>query len=283
MPPELTTDKTVDEIIAVADKLGSTMNDTFPEFMAKNFLVSKKQGRIIEADREVVATNGLFKDVKKRYALHVINTEGKVVDYMKIMGMETRRSDTPQLIQDFLEECITSVVKDRIGYDELRILVDDFRMNTWRQLPAWKRGTPCRVSNLRKNAGLIAEYNNAVMDGIIGIKKPLVHFSVAAAANTNTLMDQFNETRWDRINDGDKIEVLYLLDNQYDMGSIAVKVDDRHVPDWFKEFPFDDKKHETKMIDKKLDNVIGCVLGWTFEPVTDYRNEVFEEVDFWDE
>ena len=93
-------------------------------------------------------------------------------------------------------------------------------------------------------------------------------------------MEEESETRWDYIRDGDKIYVLSLKDNPWDYTSVAMRVDETHVPDWFKELPFDDMKHEQKLIDKKLDNVIGSILGWTFEPISDYREEVFEEFDF---
>jgi len=280
LPESITGHRTNKQIIKLGDDLGEELNTGFPQFMMDNFLISRDQGRIIVAGREVVATHGLFKDVKKRYALHVIDLEGKATDKMKIMGMETKRSDTPKIIQDFLEHCLTMVVKERASYDELREVVDDFRINTWREQPTWLRGTPCRVSNLTKNSQLIMSYNHAIEEGLLGIKKPRIHYSVAAAVNTNILIENLGEHRWDLIRDGDKIEVLYLLDNQYDMRSIARKVDDSFVPDWFKELPFDNDSHEFKMVDKKLDNVIGSVLDWTFEPVSDYRDEVFETEDF---
>ena len=112
------------------------------------------------------------------------------------------------------------------------------------------------------------------------IKKPHVHFSVTAANNTNILMEHFGEHRWDIIRDGDKIEVLYLRPNDFEMKSVAIKVGENFVPDWFKSLPFDDSRHEAKLIDKKLDNMIGSVLDWTFEPIRDHQNEIFVEVDF---
>ncbi len=272
-------DKTAKNAIDIADAIGEQINKSFPEFLDTHCLVGTDRGEIIQAGREVVGRRGLFKDVKKRYAIHVIDNEGYTTDKLKIMGMETRRSDTPKFIQKFLEECIDSVVRQNKGYDEVFEMVQDFRKE-FRVLPSWKRGTPCRVSSLTTNAKKINNYEQARADGYVDIKKPTAHYSVTAANNTNTLMMQYDEHRWDYIRDGDKIEVLYLLPNQFDLRSVAIKVDENYVPDWFQDLPFDDSRHEGKLVDRKLDNVLGGILDWSFEPIQDYRQDVFETVDF---
>ena len=274
-------EKNVDNAVEIADGIGDKVNASFPKFMDQATLVGEKRGAIIEAGREVVGRKGLFKEVKKRYAIHVVDLEGFRTNKIKIMGMEVRRSDTPKVVQDFLEECIAAVIRDDKGYDEVYEMVQEFR-EQWRAVPAWKRGTPCRVSKLTINSRKINAYEELREEGYVDIKKPTTHFSVVAANNTNLLMQQHDEHRWDIIRDGDKIEVLYLRPNEYDIKSVAIKVGENYVPDWFQALPFDDVRHEQKMIDKKLDNVLGSVVGWTFEPVQDFRQEVFEEVDFLD-
>jgi hypothetical protein len=271
---------TEDDIIRVADEIGTEINNSFPEFMDQSFFIGKERGSIIQAGREVVARRGLFKDVKKRYALHVINLEGKPTDKMKIMGMEVRRSDTPKIIQQFLEECIKAVVRDGKDYDEVYQMVQDFRIK-FRSLPPWDRGTPCRVSKLTDNSKKINRYEIATSQGIVGIKKPSPHYSVTAANNTNRLIDENHEHGWDFIRDGDKIEILYLRSNVHNMKSVAIGVDSKnYIPDWFKELPFDNEKHEQKMIDKKIENVLGSILNWDFKVKSDFSQEIFEEVEF---
>lgn len=269
------------QIIKIADEIGEIINSSFPEFMSEAFLVSPKRGEVIQAGREVVGRKGLFKDVKKRYAIHVIDNEGRKVDKLKIMGMEVRRSDTPKIIQRFLEDCIGDVVQRDIPFQELYDKVQDFRHGVFRKLNPWERGTPGRVSNLSHNTLAIERYEESLARGYMP-KKPFVHYSVAASVNTNKLIDLHGETRWDKIRDGDKIEILYLLPNQLHMDSVAIKVEETYIPPWFSELPFDNRKHEQKMIDKKLDNVIGSILNWDFSVKTDLQDEVFEEVDFFD-
>jgi DNA polymerase elongation subunit (family B) len=274
--------KTSENAIALADQMGEDINESFPAFMDANCLVGIERGQIIKAGRELVGRRGLFKDVKKRYAIHMVDYEGftpKPGKEMKITGMEVRRSDTPKFVQKFLTDAISAVVMDNKSYDDLNDMVQDFR-EEFRAMDPWRRGTPCRVNNLTTNTKKVQNYEEECAEGYVDLKKPRIHFSVAAAINTNLLMEQFGEHRWDVIRDGDKIEVLVLRPNQYDLKSVAIKVGETHVPEWFMDLPFDNEIHEHKLIDKKLHNMIGVVLDWTFEPVGDHQQEVFEEVDF---
>jgi hypothetical protein len=45
------------------------------------------------------------------------------------------------------------------------------------------------------------------------------------------------------------------------MTSVAYPIDQDHLPDWFKQLPFDHAAMETALIDKKVHNLLG-VLGW---------------------
>ncbi len=278
---------TVKSVAEIADKFANQVNDSFPEFMDNEFLTGIERGAVIRAGREVVADSGLFADdKKKRYALHVVDDEGKQfnkdgtpLSKMKIMGMETRRSDTPKFVQDFLEQILAMVVKERREYSEVFEVVSEFR-EEFRKRDAWKRGSPCRVSKLTFNAARISEYEDLLEEGYVNLRKPSTHFSVVAANNTNRLMQVNHEHQWDVIHDGDKIEVLELLDNRYHVKSVAIRAGEVYVPGWFQELPFDNMAHEYKLIDKKLHNTVGEVMGWKFEPIMDYRDDVFVEEEF---
>ncbi len=266
--------------IPLADDFGKRINASFPEFMHKNNLVSLERGAIIAAGREVVGRKGLFKDKKKRYAIHVLHNGKKNVDKLKIMGMEVVRSDTPKFIQKFLKSCIEAVVQYDKTYDDVSEMVIGFR-NEFRKLDPWKRGSPCAVRNLTGKTEEIDRYEELVGEGIIGVPKPKIHFSVVAARNTNNLIRIHNEHDWDSIHDGDKVQVLVLRDNPYEVKSVAIPTDAVYIPDWFKELPFDNHTHEQKLIDKKLDNVLGSIMGWSFAERTDYGEEVFiQDEDF---
>jgi len=269
-------DMTNDLAVKIIDNFQVKLQDDLAPIIGKLFITPEKYIRILEPGREIVGRRGLYKDRKKRYAINVIDDEGKKVDKLKIMGMETKRSDTPTFIQDFLTECLVQVVQKGHGYSEVKEVVDKFR-TTYRGMDPWRCGSPCRVKNLNTNARKYKHWlkNSAT----IGIKPPQMHFSVRAALNTNWLMDFHEEHRWNRIRDGDKVEVIYLKDNPERLNSVAIPVGETYVPEWFKVLPFDLETMEAKLLDRKLFNVVGDVMGWDFSPPKSYVNDIGEEVD----
>ena len=59
---------------------------------------------------ELVISRGLFL-AKKRYAIRVINNEGKDVDKINYMGVEIKRSDFPHKSKEFLSELLDIILK----------------------------------------------------------------------------------------------------------------------------------------------------------------------------
>jgi hypothetical protein len=49
------------------------------------------------------------------------------------------------------------------------------------------------------------------------------------------------------------------------------KTDELHIPNWFKELPFDDAEMEAAVVDKKIDNLLS-VLQWDLAQETDTSN-----------
>jgi hypothetical protein len=45
------------------------------------------------------------------------------------------------------------------------------------------------------------------------------------------------------------------------MTSIAYPVDENHLPEWFTSLPFDSEGMEEGIVDKKVENLVGC-LKW---------------------
>jgi len=271
-------EQTVDNMVALADRLQARLESELPDILSRKFLSSPKDLAILKPGRENVGRKALFKDKKKRYAIHVVNSEGRSADKIKVMGMETKRSDTPAFIQDFLSECIELVIKQDKTYDEVRARVDEFR-KTFRAMPPWQQVSPGRVKNLSVHTKAYRVFEEQVEAGEYGDKVDQMHFTVKAALNTNRLIEHYGETRWDSIHDGDKVGVIYLLPNPEQMDAVAIRTGELYIPDWFSRLPFDVARMEEKLLDKKLFNVIGDVLGWNFTPPTNCAAEVTEEVD----
>jgi DNA polymerase elongation subunit (family B) len=244
---------TKETVIQLYDTIGEEVNATFPQFMLDTFHCPKTRGEVIKAGREIVAVKGLF-ITKKRYAVLYFDKEGKRTDVegkpgkIKAMGLDLKRSDTPEFIQDFLSEVLEMVLT---GADEQTVLdhISEFRIR-FKARPGWEKGSPKRANNITDYQAKEAKAGKANMPG-----------HVRASINWNTLKRMFNDKYSMSITDGAKVIVCKLKQNAMGFTSVAYPVDELRLPQWFKDLPFEHAEMESTIIDKKLDNLIG-VLKW---------------------
>ena len=262
-----------DTITSYYEAVCEEVNKTFPNYMNKAFHTTVDLGAIIAAGREISAQSGLF-ITKKRYAALVYDNEGKREDAdgkpgkVKAMGLDLKRSDTPAFMQEFLKELLMMTLTDA-GEDAVIKRIIEFRKE-FRSMDSWKKGTPKRVNNLTKFRGVVANYdkvkNKAIRDGRSAkdIKKPALPGHVRAALNWNQLC-KINDDKYSlEITDGMKTIVCKLKDNPLGFTSVGYPTDEKRLPQWFQELPFDDDLMEHTIITKKLDNLLG-VLKWDLD------------------
>ena len=249
--------------IQLYDGIAEQVNLSFPGFMEQAFHCPRDMGSVIKGGREVVASKGLF-ITKKRYAVMIIDKEGKRVDVdgkpgkVKAMGLDLKRSDTPKVIQDFLSDLLhdvlTGVQKDDV-VEKIRAFKYEFK-----ERPGWEKGSPKRVNNLTMYGNKEQREGRANMPG-----------HVRAALNWNTLRRMNSDNYSMQIVDGMKTIVCKLKDNPLGWTSIGYPTDELHLPQWFKELPFDDAAMEATVIDGKVDNLLG-VLDWDLASATNTDN-----------
>jgi len=257
-----------DKAIKLYDVVGEEVNSTFPKYMNKAFGISIEAGQIIKAAREIVATSGLFIK-KKRYGILVYDEEGNRKDVngepgkLKAMGLDLKRSDTPEFMQRFLEEILFDVL-NRKERTEIFSKIKDFR-EEFKERPGWEKGTPKRVNNLTKYTKL---YDRTGKCGV---------GHVMAAINWNRLRKAYSDNYSLGITDGMKTIVCKLKSNPMGMTSIAYPIDELHLPNWYKDLPFDHSEMEKTIINKKITNLIG-VLDWDLKDTenTNTFNSLFE-------
>ncbi len=250
---------TKDTVIQLYDTIASEVNSTFPQFMLDAFHCPKSRGEVIKAGREIVAIKGLF-ITKKRYAVLYYDKEGKRQDVdgkpgkIKAMGLDLKRSDTPEFMQKFLEEVLTKVLN---GSEEQEILamITDFRTE-FKARPGWEKGSPKRANNITEYQAKETKQGKANMPG-----------HVRASINWNTLRRMNNDKYSMQIVDGMKVIVCKIKDNPLGYTSVAYPTDELRLPKWFQELPFDHSEMEATIINNKLDNLIG-VLEWDLESTT---------------
>ncbi len=258
-----------DTVVTLYDQIGEEVNNTFPQFMLDTFHVPKTRGEVIKAGREIVGTKALF-ITKKRYSVLYYDKEGKRSDVdgkpgkIKAMGLDLKRSDTPEFIQDFLSDVLEMVLT---GATEESVLefITEFR-GRFKARPGWEKGSPKRANNITEYQAKETRQGKANMPG-----------HVRASINWNTLKRMYGDKYSMGITDGAKVIVCKLKANPLEYSSVAYPVDELRLPQWFKDLPFDHAEMEATIIDKKLENLIG-VLKWNISSTSEKNtfNNLFE-------
>ena len=251
-----------DVAIQLYDTIADQVNDSFPAMMERSFHVPRDMGSVIKCGRELVASSGLFIK-KKRYAVLIVDMEGKRLDVdgkpgkVKAMGLDLKRSDTPKVVQDFLSDILHDVLT---GCEKEQIYekVVAFKY-LFQDRPSWEKGTPKRVNNLTKYTALEVKQGKANMPG-----------HVRAAMNWNNLKRMYGDNYSTSVVDGMKTIVCKLKPNPMGLKSVGYPTDETHLPQWYKDLPFDDNLMESTIVNQKVENLL-AVLNWRIPENTDIK------------
>ena len=175
--------------------------------------------------REAISDRGLFINKKKRYCLSVIDMEGVRYAHpkLKIVGLEVIKSSTPEGCRDELREVLNILLyknrKDLVDY------IEEFR-EKFRTLSPDQIGLIRNVSDMNKWLEYVDGKPNPNYYKIqrrkedkrdINLGTPI---NVKAALNFNNIVDKYG-FNLQKINVGEKIRMIYLLPNKYDIDVIG--------------------------------------------------------------
>lgn len=244
----LTNARNQEEAIEIADAIADIVNASYPEFMRETFLCTVGYDNIIKAGREIVSDRGIFVE-KKRYILHLVDLDGKPVDKMKVMGLDTKKTTLPVhvskklngFIERFLKgETWESVSVSIVEYKDVLLNADDITMI----------GLPKGVKGLEDYTTKYEEEG----------AKARLPGHVAASIHYNLSLKKFGDKFSQPISSGMKIQVYYLLGDHGKFKSIALPVDADFVPKWFFEnFNVDKKAHIERLVDNPLGNILKAI------------------------
>ena len=162
------------------------------------------------------------------------------------MGLDLKRSDTPEFMQDFLSEILNRVLN---GAQEKEILdrITEFRTE-FKARPGWEKGSPKRANNITEYQAKEEKQGKANMPG-----------HVRASINWNVLRRLNGDKYSMQIVDGMKVIVCKLKDNPLGFTSVAYPTDELRLPKWFQDLPFDHDAMEATIINNKVENLIGVL------------------------
>ena len=149
-------------------------------------------------DRECIADKGVW-TAKKRYMMRVHDSEGVRYETpkTKIMGIETTRSSTPQVVRDSLKEAINLILTT--GEETVIKFIEEFR-EKFRDFTPEDIAFPRGVNGMDKYSDGGSIYKKSTP---IAVKGSLIY---------NHYIDKFGlGKKYRRIIDGDKIKFLHLI------------------------------------------------------------------------
>ena len=254
----------MDSAIKLYDHVSDTVSDTFPQYLKDTFNVPLERGAVMIAGREVVGRAGLFL-TKKRYGILCLDIEGYQPEggKLKAMGLEIKRSDTPEFIQDFLEELLVDCLNG-LGEEHIIEKIKDFK-KYFKNLNPWGKGMPKRANNVTMYTSRMMEQARAPQTNSLYKlnalknegKSNMIPGHVRASINWNNLKKANSDAYSLTITDGMKVVVCKLKNNPMGYTSVAYPTDELNLPQWFKDLPFDEEAMEETVLDKKVSNVIG--------------------------
>jgi len=151
----------------------------------------------MQMGREVIADKGIW-TAKKRYILNVLDSEGVrfAEPYIKVMGIETVRSSTPEVVRKELKEAIRLI----INTDEDTIIqFIDAAKERFYALPPEAVSFPRSVRNLDKYSDPTTTYGSGCP---IAVKGSLIY--------NRQIKDRGLNKKYTKIVSGDKVKFAYL-------------------------------------------------------------------------
>ena len=165
---------TKDQHIEIADTLAKEVNQSFRDFFMKTFNVPEKNTPIIKCGREICSTSTLFIK-KKRYAsLYFIDDKNVRHDKngkngkLKIMGLDIKRADCPEWVQDKLEETLYQLLDKNLSDDDMIEFVRNWRKEFVTFTP-WKMGLPKRCNKVTYYSDCYAKGKKVTIPGHVGL------------------------------------------------------------------------------------------------------------------
>lgn len=235
------------DAIKIADAVADKVNASYPEFMRRTFLCNPGYDNIIKAGREIVSDRGIFVE-KKRYIIHLIDLDGKSVDKMKVMGLDTKKTTLPPEVAQKINGFFERFLKGE-SWDSVARSIVDYKDELISSPNIMSIGLPKGVNNMEDYTTAYENDNTTRLPG-----------HVAASIFYNECLRMYNDKVSPPITSGTKIKVFYMTQRQGRFKSVALPTDIEVVPQWFLEYYSVDKAaHIERLVDNPVANILKAI------------------------
>lgn len=193
--PNKPTEDIVNFLDMVCDKKITPFINSQYQILADNMNAYQQK---MNMSREVIADKGVW-TAKKRYILNVWDKEGTRYNEAKhkMMGIEAVRSSTPEVVRNYIKDAIYILMNE--DEDAMTSFISKCR-DEFKKLAFEDVASPRTCNNLKKYTG---------KDGITFAPKIPIQVRGAGIYN-NLLKEKGLATKYELINEGDKIKYCYL-------------------------------------------------------------------------
>ena len=200
-------------ILDIASEVQMYLNSSY-DYFAKRFC--NLQTHKFDIKQEVIAKSGLF-IVKKRYAMRIINENGRKVDKILVKGLDTVRSNFAESFRELMKSVLDDILSD-VPRDKVDERIIKFK-KSMSLIDFDKISNPTGVKGIWKYLKKDEE-NTSVFSRIH--KGAPVHVKSAIAYN-DLLKYYKRENKYAYIQNGEKIKWVYLKQNSFGLNVIAYK------------------------------------------------------------
>jgi DNA polymerase elongation subunit (family B) len=237
----------IEDAIKVADAVAAKVNASYQEFMQRTFLCNAGFDNLVKAGREIVSDRGIFVE-KKRYILHLVDLDGKKVDKMKVMGLDTKKTTLPAEVSGVLNKFIERFLKGE-SWEQISESIVQYKDELMNSTDPMRIGLPKGVKKIESYTAAFEEDFEARLPG-----------HVAAAIYYNQCLKEYKDKTSLPISSGMKIKVFYLIGKHGKFKSIALPTDVEVVPQWFLDnFRIDRDAHIERLVDNPLTNILKAI------------------------
>lgn len=244
----------VEEAFHCSKVISKKINESFPEFSERMFFCKGDAKNILAVAQEIVASKAIFVNAKKGYMLRVLKLDGNDVDKIKITGLALKKTTLPKPIRTAMTKYMERFLKgeswDTVGLDFLKLK------------ESLVKSDDMSLIGLPKNCNNVEEYVSRYNNQEAGLRVP---GHVKAVMFWNKCREEYDDKESLGVVSGMKIRVLYLTKKFNEFTNIALPVDLRLIPEWFKEhfMPLVDReKQSTRLVDMPMNSIL-LAIGHT--------------------